>query len=147
MKKVILMLIVFSFFSCKKQDEQIVVSHDVVDKVYDKQMINDSIKRKTDSIKYSKMVEYIRTEKPKCNSFRDIYAFKISFKDTLGLDLKELSEFLLDKNKQLESGECDYPNFRDIFIYKNLNDAKKNEGNWLVMNSYTVGFSYSEFNN
>lgn len=135
MKKIIYILIIASLFSCKKSEHEIA---------------KDSLLQinwKSDSIKYFKLVEYVVTEKPRCNAFRDIYAFKVRIKDTLGMDLENLSKFLLENNRQLELSDCSFPNHRDVFVYKNLKDAKKQDGNWIIMNSYSVGFSYLEFNN
>ncbi len=155
MKKLLLFFIVALFFnSCKKSDIQ-----KVADEYYSgnidslntdlKRIEKQQIKKKSDSAKYYNMVEYVGTESPKCNTFRDIYVFKIEFKDTLGLGLRQLANYLLDLNRpyNIDFKNCDYPFYHDIFINKNMHDAKKNEGNWLIMNSPSSGFTYANYNN
>lgn len=143
--------------SCKKSDEQKLADECcdgsidsllINTKQIDKSKVKDSvdlIKWKSDSTKYFKIVEYVGTEKPKCNTFRDIYALKIKLADTI--ILKEISEFLLEQNKQVELNECEFSNFRDIFIFKNKKSALKNEGDWIVSNSPGEGFYYADYNN
>ncbi|TWP28464.1 hypothetical protein ETU09_05940 [Apibacter muscae] len=105
---------------------------------------NQQTKFKTDSIKYLNMVEYVFTENVKCNSFRDIYALKIDVKDTTGLDLKGLSNFLLRLERPYNiDNNCNYSFYKDIIIYKNINEAKKSKDNWIIINSPSLGFSTS----
>lgn len=115
----------------------------------DSTLIADSLKHikfKVDSAKYLSMVEYVCTKKPRCNAFQEIWAFKISVKDTTGVDLKGLSEFLLSHINSSDT-DCNFPINYSVFIYKNVQDFKKREGCWIVMNSYQNGFEYADYNN